>query len=133
MGASSPSAGPITSGRRSPSPALPSTATCSPSFPQHRSGLRRHALPPSPESLAPTHGHMLRAPGHEPDHIARAVPDDGGPEDAVGALLDVDLDEAFRLTLQDGAIVVLELRSTERVEPTADGGAKGAEEEQLLW
>lgn len=49
-----------------------------------------------------------------PDHVARAVADDGRPNDAVGAALDVDLHEPFRLPLQDGAVVVLELCYSEK-------------------
>lgn len=44
-----------------------------------------------------------------PDHVTRAITDNGGSKDAVGAALDVDLDETLGLSLQDSAVVVVKL------------------------
>lgn len=44
-----------------------------------------------------------------PDHVTRAFADNGGSKDAVGTALDVDLDEALGLSLQNSAVVVVEL------------------------
>lgn len=44
-----------------------------------------------------------------PDHVSCTFPHDSRSHDAVGVLLHVNLDESFRLTLQDRAVVILEL------------------------
>ena len=45
--------------------------------------------------------------GNLVDHLAGVAGHDGGAEDPVGPLADVDLDEALRLPVEDGAVHLL--------------------------